>query len=231
MSVTWHNVYLPDRRCLLHCRRVFSAGRGGGRGLRHGLRSLLHLQGGVRGRVQGQQHLLLRLDQLRHLTLLLQGDTLVFDDIVEIYTFQMCRSSPDICQLRLSFETFSVSAPSSSVSGDSLATPRTQCLTAQFSAHSGAGPLPLLCGTNTGQHMILGRRAVMVTQDVTGNIADMETECSTLTFTWTSAAAAGSWNILLQKIPCQATWRPPPGCLQVRPWCRLVFVSRVCCLP
>ena len=69
----------------------------------------------------------------------------------------MCRSSPDICQLRLSFEMFSVSGPSSLVSADSLATARTQCLTAQFTAHSGAGPLPLLCGTNTGQHMILGR--------------------------------------------------------------------------
>ena len=72
-------------------------------------------------------------------------------------TFQLCRSSPDICQLRLSFETFSVSGPSSLISSDNLATPRTQCLAAQFSAHSGAASLPLMCGTSSGQHMILGR--------------------------------------------------------------------------
>ena len=91
----WPRV-MCDRRCLLHGCRVFSAGRGRRRHLRHGLRSVLHLQGGVRGAVQRQQHILLRLDQLWHLALLLQGDQLVFKDMTLKYMIWYLSDVPQL---------------------------------------------------------------------------------------------------------------------------------------
>ena len=51
--------------------------------------------------------------------------------------FSVCRVSSDVCQIRLSFDTFDISGPSSSANMPtantaSLAGQRTQCLEAQF---------------------------------------------------------------------------------------------------
>ena len=93
-------------RCVLHGYWVLPAGRGGGRGLRHGLWSMLHLQRGVRGRVPGQQHILLRGDQHRLLALLLQGNQTVYGRDGEILSWHLTdvselpRHLPVAAQLR-----------------------------------------------------------------------------------------------------------------------------------
>lgn len=111
-------------------------------------------------------------------------------------TFSVCKASSDICQIRLGFDTFSIAQPSTNQPGDANPNGRTQCQNAQFSANSDGPAPPVICGTNTGYHMIL----------------EAKDECNTLTFTWTSGTP--SWNIHVMQIPCTATWKPPSGCTQ-----------------
>ena len=46
--------------------------------------------------------------------------------------FSVCKVSDDICHIRLNFDTFDISQPSTALAGDGLPGQRTQCLTAQF---------------------------------------------------------------------------------------------------
>ena len=46
--------------------------------------------------------------------------------------FSVCKVSDDICHIRLNFDTFDISQPSTAQAGDGLPGQRTQCLTAQF---------------------------------------------------------------------------------------------------
>lgn len=87
---------------------------------------------------------------------------------------KICKCQPNVCQIRLDFNTFVIAGPSTSVSTIGLATfgvlevggakgvsTATQCLTDMFSVTNpnGAAP-PVICGTNTGEHMVkLTKRA------------------------------------------------------------------------
>ena len=64
----------------------------------------------------------------------------------------MC--DPGICQLRLDFDTFSLSSPDKSaiVAGETTPNVHTQCLEARFVAVSDGGNVPVICGTNSGMH-------------------------------------------------------------------------------
>ena len=112
-------------------------------------------------------------------------------------TYSVCKSSSDVCQIRLGFDTFDIAQPSTNLPGDDNPNGRTQCQMAQFTVNSDGPTPPTICGTNTGYHMIL----------------DARDECNTLSFTWTSSTTR-SWNIHIMQIACTATWRPPQGCLQ-----------------
>ena len=112
-------------------------------------------------------------------------------------TFSVCKAKPDICQIRLGFDNFDIAQPSTNYPGDDNPNGRTQCQQAQFSATSDGPPPPIICGTNTGYHMII----------------DARDDCNTLSFTWTSSTTR-SWNIHIMQIACTATWKPPQGCLQ-----------------
>lgn len=112
-------------------------------------------------------------------------------------TFSVCKSEADICQLRLGFDTFDIAQPSTIYPGDDNPIGRTQCQQAQFTASSDGPPPPIICGTNTGYHMII----------------DARDDCNTLSFTWTSSTTR-NWNIHIMQIACTATWKPPQGCLQ-----------------
>ena len=72
-----------------------------------------------------------------------------------------------------------------------------QCQDAQFTATSNGPSVPIICGTNTGYHMIL----------------EAQDNCNTLSFTWRSATTR-SWDVHIMQIPCTASWKPPDGCLQ-----------------
>ena len=70
-------------------------------------------------------------------------------------TATVCKSSSDICYLRLEFSTFSTSSPLTTTYTNDSPNGRSQCQSSQFSASSNGLTVPVLCGTNTGYHMIL----------------------------------------------------------------------------
>ena len=112
-------------------------------------------------------------------------------------TFQVCKSNSDVCQIRLGFDTFAIAQPNTVTGAEPEPYGRGQCQDAQFTTNSDGPTPPIICGTNTGYHMIL-------------NAKD---DCNTLSFTWTSSTTR-SWNIHIMQIACTAAWKPPQGCLQ-----------------
>ena len=112
-------------------------------------------------------------------------------------SFSVCKSSSDVCQIRLGFDAFDISQPSTITLTDTNPNTRSQCQTAQFNVDSDGPTPPTICGTNTGYHMIL----------------DAKDTCNTLTFTWT-ATETQTWNIHIMQISCTEPWRPADGCLQ-----------------
>jgi len=112
-------------------------------------------------------------------------------------TFSVCKASSDICQIRLNFDTFNIAQPSTNKPEDNHPNGRTQCQAAQFSANSAGLAAPVICGTNSGYHMLLEAREA----------------CNTLTFTW-SLSSPRSWNIQIMQFACSEPWKPPMGCTQ-----------------
>ena len=114
-------------------------------------------------------------------------------------TFTVCKANSDICQIRLGFDTFVIAQPSTDYPGDDEPNGRTQCQEAQFTADSDGPPAPVLCGTNSAQHMIVEARDT----------------CNQLSFSWTSTTTTTpEWNIHIMQISCLAQWKPQDGCLQ-----------------
>jgi len=112
-------------------------------------------------------------------------------------SFSVCRSSSDICQIRLGFDTFDISQPSTVTLADTNPNTRGQCQSAQFNAASDGPAPPTICGKNSGFHMYL----------------EAKETCNTLTFTWT-ASESQTWNIHIMQIECDEPWKPQSGCLQ-----------------
>ena len=117
-------------------------------------------------------------------------------------TFTICKASSDICQIRLDFEAFSLQAPNTvdSGTGEGVGTgeSRTQCQNAQFQATSASGPAPVICGSNTGQHLYL----------------EVQQSCNTLTMSWLPGKPIPTWSIKMTQHSCTDWWRAPPDCLQ-----------------
>jgi len=113
-------------------------------------------------------------------------------------TFKVCKASTDICQLRLNFDTFVASQPSTIQPGDTSYNGRTQCLKSNFRVTSDGPPAPVICGTNTGEHMIV----------------EASDDCNEITFDWASSVEQPEWNIQIMQIACSAWWKPQDGCFQ-----------------
>jgi hypothetical protein len=113
--------------------------------------------------------------------------------------FTVCKSSDDICQIKLNFDTFDVDGPDTTASTQTPYIPKSQCLLTQFTAESEGSNSPnTICGKNSGYHMYL----------------ELGSDgCNTLEFTWTSTTSK-SWKIHTMQIPCDAEWKAPTGCLQ-----------------
>ena len=112
--------------------------------------------------------------------------------------FNVCKSSDDVCQIRLGFDTFDIAQPTTTTYlATTTINQRTWCKSAQFTATSNGNAPPILCGTNTGYHMIL----------------EAHEYCNSLHFAW-STSTTRSWNIHIMQISCDATWKPPVDCLQ-----------------
>ena len=77
----------------------------------------------------------------------------------------------EILSFRLNFDKFVLSSPSTAYPGDDDPNSRGTCIKARFTADSEGPTPPVICGTNSGHHMILQARE----------------QCNKLTFTWDSA--------------------------------------------
>lgn len=115
--------------------------------------------------------------------------------------FKICRSDASICRIRLDFTTFVIASPANGVSvteknGGAIG----DCLTDAFSIAGGSGSLgsPVICGVNTGQHMIV-------------DAGDM---CNMATFVFGSGSATRNFDIKVTQYACGDEFGGPPGCLQ-----------------
>ena len=106
----------------------------------------------------------------------------------------------DDYNFRLNFAKFVISGPSTAYPGDGDPNSRGSCIQARFTAENEGPSPPVICGTNTGYHMILEARE--------------EPSCNKLTFSWESSGLEPEWNIQVMQISCSAHWKPAPGCLQ-----------------
>jgi len=121
----------------------------------------------------------------------------------------ICKCSSDICQLRLDFETFVLNNPVTITTvtvgpGTAAAGSATRignCDTDSFAVTVPGGKSPpLICGTNTGQHMYI----------------PAATACNTLNANIGAASAAttSAFTIKVTQIECSSKRLAPSGCLQ-----------------
>jgi len=123
----------------------------------------------------------------------------------------VCKCSSDVCQLRLDFETFVLSNPvtattitigAAATAAAGSGTRQGNCDTDSFgvTVPGGKSP-PIICGTNTGQHMY---------------IPASDTGCNTLNANIGQASTAGTsaFTIKVTQVECGSKRLAPSGCLQ-----------------
>lgn len=121
--------------------------------------------------------------------------------------YQICKCSADICRIRLDFTTFTLAVPhQGTTKATTLATEEFEaasvgdCYTDTFSV-SGQPGSPVICGKNTGQHLIV----------------DACDDCHTINFNIATTSTTRAWTIHITQYTCQEdqnTQGGPPGCLQ-----------------
>ncbi|XP_044758514.1 uncharacterized protein LOC123316484 [Coccinella septempunctata] len=104
-----------------------------------------------------------------------------------VMTVQKCNA--DICQIRIDFLSSTLAQPNAIgvCNSDSLV------------ITGGAGPVPVLCGDNTGQHIYL---------DFNGN-----SSIDLITSTLDGLNIGRNWNYKVTQIACSCPTRAPAGCL------------------
>jgi len=117
----------------------------------------------------------------------------------------ICKCSSDVCQLRLDFETFTLSSPYTATTGadatKNYATKIGNCVTDFFSVSVPGGKAPpLICGANSGQHIYV---------PATDSCNTLSSFFGTATTTTTSA-----FTIKITQVKCNAKNRAPENCLQ-----------------
>merc|ERR1712004_173186 len=131
---------------------------------------------------------------------------------------RVCRCTTGVCQIRLDFQTFVISGPStrtvsigSIINGDlqqvgtaglTSVTEAGQCLTDTFSI-SDQNTVPLICGTNSGEHVYF----------------DVSDNCNNLQFQFGQTAngvtkVTRSFDIKISQINCNSEMLAPSGCTQ-----------------
>merc|ERR1712241_661157 len=116
----------------------------------------------------------------------------------------ICKSSSDVCQLRLDFETFTLSNPYTSTAGagatNTMTTQIGVCTTDFFSVSTPGGKAPpLICGENAGHH-------IYVPASESCNV--LSSYFGTATTTTTSA-----FTIKITQVKCNAKNAAPENCL------------------
>jgi len=122
----------------------------------------------------------------------------------------VCKTGSDVCQLRLDFETFTLTAPTTrvtgaapanAVAGDYTAIPFGNCETDFFSVSvPGATAPPLICGENSGQHIYV----------------PASDQCNTLSafFGTATTTTTSAFTIKVTQVKCNSKRQAPENCLQ-----------------
>jgi len=121
-------------------------------------------------------------------------------------SYTVCPCDSNICRIRFDFTGFTLSAPVTNPgtiqAGGTVdqGYPLGDCVEDRFSITSPVSSgTPVICGTNTGQHMILDSDGV---------------GCSNVNFVIGSAVFARSWDIKIMQFNCGDEMGGPAGCLQ-----------------
>lgn len=124
------------------------------------------------------------------------------------HQFTICPASTDICRIRFDFTTMVLSAPVTNPGTLAAADPLIlavqsasigDCVDDQFSITSSSGGTPIICGTNTGQHMVVDSDGI---------------ECHDVNIGIGANTFARSWDITALQFRCGDEMGGPPGCLQ-----------------
>jgi len=117
----------------------------------------------------------------------------------------ICKSSSDVCQLRLDFEAFTLTQPVSTTASNTfsqgIASRIGNCDTDFFSVSVPGGQAPpLICGSNSGQHMYV----------------PASDQCNTLTSFFGSATTSttSAFTIKVLQVKCNSKLSAPENCLQ-----------------
>ncbi|XP_059078272.1 uncharacterized protein LOC131876798 isoform X2 [Tigriopus californicus] len=120
-------------------------------------------------------------------------------------TFTICKQSSDICRIRLDFTTFSIAGPAvgTTSAGDPIPEGKGgsigDCNVDSFSVTApGYKSSPVVCGFNSGQHMIL----------------DASSFCHKATFDFTGTGSTRQFDIKVTQYNCGDERGGPKGCLQ-----------------
>ncbi|XP_059089013.1 uncharacterized protein LOC131885091 isoform X2 [Tigriopus californicus] len=117
-------------------------------------------------------------------------------------TFTICKSSSNICRIKLDFTTFSIAGPTvgtASTLGNTNGGSIGDCTEDSFSLTSpGNIGSPLICGVNTGQHMIV----------------DSSDICHRASFDFSGTTVSRQFDIKVTQYACGDEMGGPPGCLQ-----------------
>jgi len=125
--------------------------------------------------------------------------------------YQICPCSTDICRIRYDFTSNTLAVPAGRPQTDTDPTAAADfvkslqqgnCMTDQMSITSpGAIGSPIICGTNSGQHMVMDSNGV---------------ECQSVNFNiGSTTTTTRSWDIFITQYTCaQEDLGGPPGCLQ-----------------
>ncbi|OXA57396.1 uncharacterized protein LOC110845489 [Folsomia candida] len=100
------------------------------------------------------------------------------------------KCSPDVCQLRLDFDSFVLAQPS--INGI--------CNNDQFIVSGASTAVPIICGVNTGNHMYI---------DV-----GVDNSPVTISMVTSGPTYSRSWKIKITQIKCRDLGKAPEGCLQ-----------------
>jgi len=111
-------------------------------------------------------------------------------------TLDICKMQEDICQIRLDFHEFNLDGPETSYGTDKSTV--TQCQKSEFSVTGDGKNSPVICGKNTGYHMI---------------VEALDT-CNQLRTFFTSDSVLRALEIQISQIACNAPWKAPEGCTQ-----------------
>ncbi|XP_059097393.1 uncharacterized protein LOC131891762 [Tigriopus californicus] len=127
-----------------------------------------------------------------------------YDENAQVsYTIQKC--DPNVCSLRLDFETFTITGTGNTVEIDTNVTPALKggvCKdTFTVSVNTG-DKIPTICGQNTGQHIYI-------------DIGTQPSDTADIKFSFDGADTIRQWEIKVTQLFCNSPGHPTgTGCLQ-----------------